>query len=445
MPGIVLLVITRELMLYVNLRLAYKTCVWNKSLLSSNVVLFTSVPQSSRSETALKKTFDGVKRVWLPREYEELKKVVKDRDSTAEKLESAEISLSRTANNLEVERKKNDHSEGDVEPEHDLQSKIDRARPSHRLTTLVGDKVDTIDWSRQHLEEVLPKVKTFRGAYFEGHGSSTPAAFIQFESMAAAQSAYHKGLTDGVPALDIRYNGIRPDDVVWDNIGLNFSQRRLRQAITTTIIILLIVFWTIPIGIIGTISSIDYLTDQFPFLTFIKQLPKPALGVIKGLLPQLLLSTVTSLVPTIVRFIASYGGDLSSSNLEMTTQSWYFAFTVIQVFLVTSISAGAAEAVQQIVEDPKSAAYLLARNLPKGSNFYTSYFVLYGLANASKKVLNIADYLMLTIGAWFLDRTPRSIYQRKANIRNMNYSSSYPKFSNLGVIGKHSHRLGGNC
>ena len=90
----------------------------------------------------------------------------------------------------------------------------------------------------------------------------------------------------------------------------------------------------------------------------------------------------------------------------------------------------------QIVSDPTSAVSLLAENLPKASNFYISYFILFGLLNAAMQLLQIAPLLFFLVLGNILDKTPRKMYNRYVNLGGLGWGALYPKFTNLGVIGK---------
>jgi calcium permeable stress-gated cation channel len=121
------------------------------------------------------------------------------------------------------------------------------------------------------------------------------------------------------------------------------------------------------------------------------------------------------------------------SIVELKTQSWYFIFQVIQVFLVTTFTSGASAVASQIVQDPTQAPLLLAKNLPKASNFYISYFILQGLMTAALQLLNVVPLLMNVVVGRF-DKTPRKQYNRWTTLAGLGWGSTYPKFTNLGVI-----------
>ena len=103
---------------------------------------------------------------------------------------------------------------------------------------------------------------------------------------------------------------------------------------------------------------------------------------------------------------------------------------------MTTFASGAASVASQIVSDPTSAVSLLAQNLPKASNFYISYFILFGLMTAAMQLLNVAPLLFFLILGKILDKTPRKMYNRYVNLGGLGWGSLYPKFTNLGVIGK---------
>lgn len=75
----------------------------------------------------------------------------------------------------------------------------------------------------------------------------------------------------------------------------------------------------------------------------------------------------------------------------------------------------------------------MAKNLPKASNFYISYFILYGLASSSRYLVNIAGLLRLWTRR-FKDKSPRKMFNTYIKLRTLKWGEVYPKFANLGVI-----------
>ena len=134
--------------------------------------------------------------------------------------------------------------------------------------------------------------------------------------------------------------------------------------------------------------------------------------------------------------MAKLSGQVTLAGVELKTQHWYMAFQVIQVFLVTTFSSGAAAVVTEIINNPGSATTLLAESLPKASNFFISYIIVLGLGIAAGDLLNIGALAMLTIVGKFLDKSPRKIFKRYITLAGLGWGSLYPKFGNLAIIGK---------
>ena len=69
-------------------------------------------------------------------------------------------------------------------------------------------------------------------------------------------------------------------------------------------------------------------------------------------------------------------GEVTRPAVELKTQSQYMAFQVVQIFVITTFSSGAASVVTQTINDPGSVTTLLAENPPKASDFYVFYIII---------------------------------------------------------------------
>jgi len=111
-------------------------------------------------------------------------------------------------------------------------------------------------------------------------------------------------------------------------------------------------------------------------------------------------------------------------------------FQVLQVFLVTTLSSGAAAVASQLVTDPSSVPQLLAQRLPSASNTYLTYFVVQALSNAPSNVLNYSDVLSFWLYDNYLDKTPRQKYNNYTSLKGAPWGKWYPKYGNFVIIGK---------
>ncbi|KAK3322974.1 hypothetical protein B0H66DRAFT_217936 [Apodospora peruviana] len=307
------------------------------------------------------------------------------------------------------------------------------ARPHHRPLANFGRRVDTIRWTRARLKVLNRDIWKLRRKHRGGDGTPLNAAFIEFDSQASAQVAFQTLAHHQPLHMSPRFIGIRPEEVVWSSLRIKWWEHIMRRFFMMAVIAAAIIFWSIPSILVSIISKINFLTDKLPFLSWINLLPKPILSVIEGLLPPLALTLLMAIVPMLLRGCARVAGVPSHALVELFVQSAYFAFQVVQVFLVTTLTAAASESFQKLIQDPLSVKDVLSENLPKASNFYLSYILVQCLAVGCIKLANIPDLIRHgLISRVAVD--PRKQFKRWDNLTRIHWGSIYPRFTNLGVI-----------
>jgi hypothetical protein len=317
--SLVLVIIARESFYVVNLRQAYRRSPWGASRLSSRTILFTNVP-TTLSQSALFEMFPGVKHAWVASNTKELDKLVEDRDETALKFETAEVQLQTDANKnrLKAEKNKKHFVASDVQ---DGTKWINpKKRPTHKLKFLIGKKVDTIEYGRSHLAELLPKITQEQDKHWNGQGDLVGAVFLEFATQRHAQDAWQmmqSRKTKPNSKLQARQLGVLPQEVVWGNLRIKPAEHLVRWAAATGFISVMIIFFAVPVAFVGLISNINYLAGRFSWLEWILSIPKVILGVVTGLLPTVMLAILMALVPIVCRLMAKLAGyGKSSSSLH---------------------------------------------------------------------------------------------------------------------------------
>ncbi|XXG98768.1 hypothetical protein Hte_005098 [Hypoxylon texense] len=441
--GFVMYTILRESIYYINLRQAFLLSPLYANRISSRTVLFVSVPTDYLDEARLRKVFgDSVKHVWIAGETDKLDDLVKERDKVAMKLEKAEVKLLKLANAERVKSLEKGGSNERAEAPMDAESGSlaarwipQKKRPTHRigLLGLVGKKVDTINWCRTELERLVPTVETAQTDYRAGNYKKINSVFIEFYTQADAESAYQVLAHHQALRMSPKYIGVTPGEVVWSALKVSWWQRVVRRFAVLAFISALIIFWAAPVAVVGAISNIQYLSS-ISFLQWINLIPDIVLGLVSGLLPSVALSILMSLVPIVMRLCAKLSGEPSLSRVELFTQNAYFAFQLIQVFLITTASSAASAVGAQIASNPASVTTLLATNLPKASNFYISYFIVQGLGVASGVLSQVVGFAIFTIMYKFLSGTPRALYKKWANLSAISWGSVLPVYTNIAVI-----------
>lgn len=307
MAAYIFYVITRESLFFANLRQAYLNSPAYVHRISSRTVLFMSVPEDYKNEKKLRQVFgDSIRRIWVTSNCKELEKKVKRRFELAYKLESAETKYVRAANSAGLKILKNGAPGLEACMKCGMHTPMWASsvrRPTHRLgfLGLFGKKVDSIRWLRAELSKINKEINSLQQKHKTGDAKYLSAVWVEFQTQSDAQIALQTLSHHQPQHMTPRHIGISPKEVVWSALDLSWWQRIVRKFLIKGGIAALVVFWSIPAAIVGTISNVTYLTKILPFLSFINKLPNVITGIIAGLLPSAALVLLMSLVPIICR------------------------------------------------------------------------------------------------------------------------------------------------
>lgn len=430
--GAVIFLIYRELVYYVTYRHALQTTPLYDSLLSSRTLLLTEINTKYLDDEQLRTYFPTATNIWYARDYKKLEKTVKERTKLASKYEGTLNKVLSKAVKLRNKCIKKGKPAPEPEDDIDKYLKDGKKRPTHKLKFLIGKKVDTLSYAPEKLGELNKEIAKQQAEYQTYE--QLPAVFIEFPSQLELQKAYQ-----GIP-YQPDFKGVKtvinaaPEDIIWENLQLTPVKRIIKKIIANTILTLMIIFWCIPVAVVGAISNINVLTDKVHFLRFILNMPKVIMGVITGLLPVVALAILMSLVPPFIKWMGKLSGRLTVQQVESYCQSWFFAFQVVNVFLAMALGSSAAAVATQIVEDPGKALQQLSSNFPKSVNFYYSYLCLQGLTISSGTLLQLVALILSHILGRILDGTPRAKWNRWNTLGQPAYSTLYPGFQLLTVI-----------
>lgn len=295
----VMFVIARERIWLVGLRQAWYLSRANASRLSSRTVVYLDPPKEASADVDAQSTFGtDARKQWVVTAMKSLDDLVESRDAKAMKLEYAEVSFLRQASKKIARTGRADSDDRDIES----------ARPRERAYYVAGAASDLINHLRDEVKEAAGKVDKKRESYAAqrtgGHGRC--AIFVEYEDQSAAQRAYRgesNKLHIPVPAniaVHSRLIGVVPNELVWRNLAMPQAERLSKKSAANLAIAALIIFWSIPTAIVGTISNVNYLAS-FEWLHWLKNLPAPIIGLLTGFLPPLLTSLLASYVPNLMR------------------------------------------------------------------------------------------------------------------------------------------------
>lgn len=430
--GLVIYTIYCELYYYISMFQLLQLTPYYSSQIGSKTVIITDFKYDGNPEegkSTIINLFSGVKHVVFARDNAELQKLVKERKKTANKYE---VVMNKIINKS-VKKRRNaefnhnfdklrrpDHQDDDFE-------KYITKRPTHTLGKIpwVGEKVDTLDYCLTTIGKLNNKIKDAQKNW--KFNKATGACFIIFNTQFDAQRAYQSASAVlGNSSYDRCYIGYSPEDICWDNISCGRETRKAKMSICNAILVALIILWAIPVGFVGSISNINFLTEKISFLSFINNIPSPLIGTITGLLPSVALAILMSLVPIFIKKLAVMGKKVTRNEIELYCQASFYAFQVFQVFLVSTMSSSASSSVAAIINQPDRAMTLLSSNLPKASNFYISYFLLLGLLVPSGLLLQVVTLILSKVLGRFMDSTPRQKWNRYCVLNSPSWGVIYP-------------------
>ena len=432
--GGILVAIAYERLKLIGIRQACFVNETYASRLSARTVLFLNVPKDARSPAKLKQTFgEHAERSWPLQNTSDLDELVEKRTETVHNLERAEMDLIVAGQKIQKKNGRNgvQHNADDAEAVNSLVPQSQR--PIKRTPPVVGTKLDAIGTDRTNVKQLTERIDRIRSE--TGQDFSGPSAvFVAFSSQEAAHRAFQEiSFRPRIP-LEDRFLNVQPKEVLWNNLALPVTKRLSKSSFALVFVIAFTIFFSIPVGIIGTISNAKELADRVSWLSWLNGLPPVLLGLLTGLVPPFLTSWFVSYVPKLFRHIAKLSGEPTIPQAELKAQAWYMAFQVVQVFLITTFSSGTAAVATKIIRQPDSAPALLAASLPKASNFYLTYFILQGTASAASNLLNsynLFEYLFLE---YFWNKTPREKFNTYAKMQGVSWASWYPKFTNFFII-----------
>ncbi|KAG9079250.1 hypothetical protein FRC06_007862, partial [Ceratobasidium sp. 370] len=467
--------IKREMRHFVTARQRHLVDPIHSRSAQANTVLITGVPRKFLDEEALAQLFQhvpgGVKKVWLNRDLKELPDVYERRLAASNKLETAEFKLVAIANKLHREHNlalakaaKKGQDITTVKPvvpedteasPHLAERLVPRdQRPTHRLPPFkflpfglpfMGEKVDTIEWSRKQLLDAEMELTEGRrrlaedinnvGVDLDENYPPLNSAFILFNQQIGAHIAAQITVHNEPYRMAEKYTEVAPADVIWGNLGINPYEARIRRVISYAATAALIIFWTIPVAFVGIISNVSQLSERYKWLHWLGTLPSVVIGIISGVLPPVGLAILMMLLPIVLRLLARFEGIPRRTGLELSLMTRYFIFQVVHGFLIVTISSGIIAALPGLLNNPGSIATILAQKLPEASTFFLTYAILQGLAGSAGGLLQAVPLILYYVKLYILGSTPRSIYNIKYTLRNVAWGTLFPAMSLITVIG----------
>ncbi|TAQ83945.1 hypothetical protein B7494_g7730 [Chlorociboria aeruginascens] len=272
----------------------------------------------------------------------------------------------------------------------------DKPRPTARIwygfLGLQSKTVDAIDLYEEKLRKLDDAIKEARKRFYK----PTSLAFVTMDSIAACQMAT-QALLDPSPMQLLANLAPAPSDIVWHNTYLPRSSRMIRSWTITIFILVLTIFWLIPVGALAGLVDLCSIRKVWPQLADLLERHDIIKALVQTGLPTLVVSLLNVAVPFLYDYLANNQGSISQGEVELSVISKNFYFTFFNVFIVFTVFGAASKfwpLLQKSLKDTTSLAYHLAQSIQELAMFYTNFILLQGVG--------LLPFRLLEFGSVFL-------------------------------------------
>ncbi|KAJ4711507.1 CSC1-like protein [Melia azedarach] len=219
-----------------------------------------------------------------------------------------------------------------------------------------------------------------------------PVAFVTFKSRwgaaLAAQSQQHSH-----PLQWITERAPEPRDVYWRNLTTPYQILPFYKIGVVFAASLLTIFFTAPVTAVQGIARFEKLKKWFPPAMAIQLIPGLS-SVVTGYLPSVILNAFIYIVPFAMLGIATIGGSISKSKVEIKACNMVFYFLVGNVFFLSLISGSLLDEIGESFTHPKDIPSHLARAVSAQADFFMTYILSDGLSGFSLEALQAGMLLL---------------------------------------------------
>jgi hypothetical protein len=419
----------RETLRVINVRQDY---LGSQSTITDRTIRLSGVPEELRSEEKItefleKLEIGKVDSVTIVRNWKKLDDLMDQRMHVLRKLEEAwtvhlgrrKTKTTKLASAAESSNSVTADSNEDVDADEDDNllgeshiTAYEKPRPTTRLwygfLSLQSRRVDAIDYYEEKLRDLDDKITEARRKEYK----ATPVAFVTMDSIPACQMAV-QALLDPSPGELQSKLAPAPSDIVWQNTYLPRSGRMLRSWIITIFILVLTIFWLIPVITLAGLLNICTIRQVWPQLADVLEKHEILKALTQTALPTIVVSLLNVAVPFFYDYLANLQGMISQGDVELSVISKNFFFTFFNVFVIFTLGGTASNFLPTLQKhlgesfrDTTYLAFLLATYVKGLGTFYTNFVLLQSIGLFPFRLLefgSVSLYPIMLMGS----KTPR--------------------------------------
>jgi calcium permeable stress-gated cation channel len=299
-----------------------------------------------------------------------------------------------------------------------------------QMVKVRGDRVPAAVHYAEVEEAVFGEAADARGRLDET-APITAAAFVTFRTRHAAAAAAGVPMMLGVKAM----RAPEPRAVLWDRLHVTKKTAAIRKTVVTTLVLVMALFWFVPISAIALLSNLEELGKQngLEWIANFRQDVPWLAKLVEGFLPPILLLVLNVLVPVFIRLILTRARYPSRALLDCAVLRHHYLFLVLTTFIVSATAGSLLSAIDTIVNNPSVSELvdILSKTIPSQASFFIALSLLQLLLAAATSCLCLGKLLLRPILMAGCGRSER-LRRKKSDAL-----SAYPFFKLYAVIGLH--------
>eukprot|EP00899_Mesostigma_viride_P007947 jgi/Mesvir1/17153/Mv07579-RA.1 len=234
-------------------------------------------------------------------------------------------------------------------------------RPTHRKFLLFGTKVDSISY---YSDQVALLKQALEDCVMDGGALHrvVPAGFVGFRSRTVATTAAQCRLPEAQDHWNVE-PAPAPADVLWEHLRLPWWHRVTRRLVIRTLLLLLILFYMVPIAFVSGMVSLENLEARASWLSVFTDIPFVR-ALLQGFLPGLVLKIFLALLPALCLFLAMKEGPPSAATAYTSAFSKLFLFVAANIWFGAAVGSSVLTALDAMITDPDQIHTFLASSIP---------------------------------------------------------------------------------
>lgn len=271
---------------------------------------------------------------------------------------------------------------------------------------LWGEKIDSIDYYKQQINEFDKKLTVERQNVLKDPKAIMSAGFVSFNSRWGAAVCAQTQQSRN-PTLWLTNWAPEPRDVYWRNLAIPFVSLSIRKFVISVSVFFLVFFYMIPIAFVQSLANLEGLEKVAPFLrpvidlSFIK-------SFLQGFLPGLALKLFLYILPTMLMIMSKIEGHVAISVLERRTAAKYYYFMLVNVFLGSIITGTAFQQLHSFLnQSPTQIPRTIGVSIPMKATFFITYIMVDGWAGIAGEILRFKPLIIFHLKNMFLVKTER--------------------------------------